>query len=103
LRAFSPAANRRTIAAMFRLTVTMRQLHSRAMRTACAAVAVAAVVMTGASACRAAPAADERAITVFAAISLTEPLQTLAARFQAQTGTIVRLNLAGSNTLATQI
>jgi molybdate transport system substrate-binding protein len=40
---------------------------------------------------------------VSAAISLTEPLQTLAARFKTRTGVEVRLNLAGSNTLATQV
>lgn len=42
-------------------------------------------------------------LQVYAAISLTEPLQTTARRFETETGTQVLLNLSGSNTLATQI
>ena len=53
---------------------------------------------------RAGPSGDGAAtVTVFAAISLTEPLERLAADFKSATGVTVALNLSGSNTLATQI
>jgi molybdate transport system substrate-binding protein len=42
-------------------------------------------------------------LRVSAAVSLTDALQSVAATFEAQTGTRVVLNLAGSNTLAAQI
>jgi molybdate transport system substrate-binding protein len=55
------------------------------------------------AACDRSSAPDRSAVTVFAAISLTEPLERLAADFKAATGVTVTLNLSGSNTLATQI
>lgn len=67
---------------------------------------VAFIVALLACACaRPAAPADERrgVVTVFAAISLTEPLERLAADFKTATGVTVTLNLSGSNTLATQI
>jgi molybdate transport system substrate-binding protein len=55
------------------------------------------------AACARGGAPDRPAVTVFAAISLTEPLERLAAAFKSATGVEVTLNLSGSNTLATQI
>ena len=46
---------------------------------------------------------EQGSILVSAAISLTEPVEPIAAEFGTLTGTRVRLNLAGSDTLATQI
>ena len=42
-------------------------------------------------------------VRVSAAVSLTEPLERVAESFEADTGTAVELNLAGSSTLAAQI
>lgn len=67
------------------------------------AVVVGALLCLALAACGRAGASDRHAITVFAAISLTEPLERLAADFKAATGVTVTLNLSGSNTLATQI
>jgi molybdate transport system substrate-binding protein len=64
------------------------------------AIGLAALVL---AACGRTVGPEPRAVTVFAAISLTDPLQVLAARFEQQTGTDVTLNLSGSNTLATQV
>ena len=47
------------------------------------------------------PPAD--GVRVSAAVSLTEPLERVAESFEADTGTAVELNLAGSSTLAAQI
>ncbi len=50
-----------------------------------------------------ASAATSSVVTVFAASSLTNAMQTLAQEYQAKTGTVVRLSLASSSTLARQI
>jgi molybdate transport system substrate-binding protein len=55
-----------------------------------------------ASGCRQ-PETRDRVVVVLAAISLTEPMQVLASRFQSETGTTVTLDLAGSNALASRI
>ena len=46
---------------------------------------------------------ERSSILVSAAISLSEAVESLAAEFEARTGTRVRLNLGGSDTLASQI
>lgn len=62
----------------------------------------AALVLLGAAACRRAEAPRE--LTVFAAASLRESFEDLAKSFEAKTpGVKVRLNLAGSQELRTQI
>jgi molybdate transport system substrate-binding protein len=61
------------------------------------------VAALAAAACGRSSAPEPPVLSVFAAISLTEPLDQLADQFKARTGVTVRLNLSGSNTLATQI
>jgi molybdate transport system substrate-binding protein len=55
------------------------------------------------AACGRVGGSDPHAVTVFAAISVTEPLERLAAHFKAATSVTVTLNLSGSRTLATGI
>jgi molybdate transport system substrate-binding protein len=69
---------------------------------AAAAFAVGLALIAGACGGSGRPAARVE-LRVSAAVSLTESLQSVAATFEAQTGTRVLLNLAGSNTLAAQI
>jgi molybdate transport system substrate-binding protein len=64
-------------------------------------ILIAALVVSG---CMAkARAEDQREITVFAAASLREAFEDLAKTFEAKTKVKVRLNLAGSQELRTQI
>jgi molybdate transport system substrate-binding protein len=75
---------------------------SAAVRAAAAAVLLAAC--SGASDEHALRAtAEGGSLVVFAASSLTDVLSALGRRFEQETGTEVLLNLAGSQTLATQI
>ncbi len=55
------------------------------------------------SACAGSGASPADRVRVSAAVSLTEPLERVAAEFERETGTPVELNLAGSSTLAAQI
>ena len=55
------------------------------------------------SACGGPGASPPDRVLVSAAVSLTEPLERVAADFEQDTGTPVELNLAGSSTLAAQI
>ena len=65
---------------------------------------VAAFVASAAlSACGGPGASPPDRVLVSAAVSLTEPLERVAADFEQETGTPVELNLAGSSTLAAQI
>ena len=65
---------------------------------------VAAFVASAAlSACGGSGASTPARVRVSAAVSLTEPLERVAAEFERETGTPVELNLAGSSTLAAQI
>ena len=61
------------------------------------------VALAVSSACGGSGAAPPGRVRVSAAISLTEPLERVAAGFERETGTPVELNLAGSSTLAAQI
>jgi molybdate transport system substrate-binding protein len=72
-------------------------------RTGASVVAGALLGVALLTACARGGAADRPSVTVFAAISLTEPLERLAADFKSLTGVEVALNLSGSNTLATQL
>ena len=74
----------------------------RRMAVGMALVAVF-VALAVSSACGGSGAAVPGRVRVSAAISLTEPLQRVAAGFERETGTPVELNLAGSSTLAAQI
>ena len=65
---------------------------------------VAAFVASAAlSACGGSGASPPDRVLVSAAVSLTEPLERVAADFEQDTGTPVELNLAGSSTLAAQV
>lgn len=70
-------------------------------RAGAAGVGLALAFVVGA--CGGVATPERPTVNVFAAISLTEPLERLAAQFQTATGITVALNFAGSNTLATQI
>lgn len=94
-----------------RHTPTMRQTLRRAIAILPIGILAIGLLASGiaASACgrgddstrrAAAPPVDLR---VSAAVSLTEALHHVATAFEARTSTRVALNLAGSNTLATQI
>jgi molybdate transport system substrate-binding protein len=61
---------------------------------------IAALVLCG---CAAPAQAEPRELTVFAAASLREAFEDLARTFEARSGFKVRLNLAGSQELRTQI
>jgi len=77
--------------------------HSQAghmKRSVIAALVAALVVVVG---LRASPRADQREITVFAAASLREAFEDLARTFETKSGVKVRVNLAGSQELRTQI
>lgn len=58
------------------------------------------LLLVTAGAC--APPADDR-VNIFAAASLADAMDEVAAAFEAQTGIVVRANYAGSSTLARQI
>src|ERR1044072_9138962 len=64
-------------------------------------IAIAAVVVAGLAATT--RAEEPREITVFAAASLREAFEDLAKTFEAKTKVKVRLNLAGSQELRTQV
>ena len=63
---------------------------------------VAAIALT-AAACARAPEAEAESVTMLAAASLTDALSEIAADYQEETGTQVRLSFASSSTLARQI
>src|SRR4051794_21472366 len=64
---------------------------------------IIAALVTGLAGCSAPAHAEDREITVFAAASLREVLEDLSKVFETKTGVQVRLNLAGSQELRTQI
>lgn len=70
----------------------------RSLVLAGAGVAAFAALATGVSR----PNAEEP-VTVFAAASLTDAVEEIAARYEAETGAAVRLSFAASSTLARQI
>jgi molybdate transport system substrate-binding protein len=65
--------------------------------------ALLVAVMLAANACGSGEPAAPDSITVFAAASLTEAFTTIAADYEAQNGTHVRLSFSPSDGLATQI
>ena len=67
------------------------------------ALVAACLGLAASSACGGSGAVPPGRVLVSAAISLTEPLERVAAGFERDTGTPVELNLAGSSTLAAQI
>lgn len=68
------------------------------------ALALAASLLTGCGAATGPGGADtDRTLTVFAAASLAGPFEELAQRFEDEHDVQVRLNLAGSSDLATQV
>lgn len=74
---------------------------SRRCLPGCKRAAVLALVLACLWPCRA--GAQDTELVVSAAASLTDVMRELADRYRAETGVILRINSAGSNTLARQI
>ena len=68
-----------------------------------AATVLGAVLLAGCAADRGADRGEPGGLVVFAAASLTDVIEELAVVFEAESGVPVLVNLAGSQTLATQL